>query len=66
MKVWYESKTLWFNILYGVVAIAGLFGFAEFSPDTNAVEIVGVLIAAINIVLRLLSNKSIVRFAPRG
>lgn len=59
MKMWYESKTLWFNILYGVIAIAGLGGFAEFMPGEDAVEIVGVLIAAINIVLRLVTNKAI-------
>ena len=58
-KAWYESKTLWFNVIYGVVAIAGLLGFAEFQPDANTVEIVGVLIAAINIVLRFVTKAAL-------
>jgi len=59
MKMWYESKTVWFNVLYGVIAVAGLAGFAEFVPTDNSVEIVGVLIAGINIVLRFMTNKEI-------
>ena len=58
-KAWYESKTLWFNLIYGAVAVAGLLGFAEFQPDAGTVEIVGVLIAAINIVLRLVTKATI-------
>ena len=59
MKMWYESKTLWFNILYGVVAIAGLVGFVEYVPSADTVEIVGVLVAAINIALRFVTNKAL-------
>jgi len=53
MKKFYESKTFWFNVLFGVVSIASLFGFGEFTPSESAIEIVAILGAAVNLVLRL-------------
>ena len=58
-KPFYESKTLWFNVLFGLVALAGVFGFADFQPSENTVEIVAVLVAAANIVLRLVTKQPI-------
>lgn len=56
MKAWYQSKVLWFNLLAGVVSIAGLFGFTTFQPDQSTVEIIGVVVAAVNIVLRFITS----------
>ena len=59
MKPWYQSKTLWFNLLAGVVAVAGLFGFSTFAPDQQAVEITGVVVSAVNILLRFVTAEKI-------
>lgn len=58
-KPFYESKTLWFNVLFGLVALAGVFGFADFQPSENTVEIVAVLVAAANIALRLVTKQPV-------
>lgn len=59
MKAFYESKTFWFNVLFGVIAIAGIFGFAEFQPSADTLEIVGVIVAAVNIVLRFVTKEPV-------
>ena len=58
-KPWYASKTLWFNILFGLVAVAGLFGFADFEPTPQVTEIVAIVVAVINMILRLVTKKAI-------
>ena len=59
MKKWYQSKTIWFSILYGIVNIAGIFGFANFNPDPQVVSGVGLGVAIIIYVLRLMTGKKI-------
>lgn len=59
MKPWYYSKTLWFNLLAGVVSVAGLFGFNTFVPDSGTVEIIGVVVAAVNILLRFITSEKL-------
>lgn len=59
MKRFYQSKTLWFNALVLLVAVAGVFGFGEFKPSSEMIEIISVVVAAINIVLRLVTNQSL-------
>ncbi len=56
MKAFYESKTFWFNVLAALIAIAGIFGFGDFQPSKDVVEIIAVVVAAINIVLRFLTK----------
>ena len=56
MKAWYASKTLWFNILFGLIAVAGLFGWVDFQPSQDVIDIVGVIVAAINIILRFVTK----------
>ena len=58
-KKFYESKTFWFNILAALVAIASLFGFAEFAPDENAGEIIALAISFINLALRFVTSKPV-------
>lgn len=58
MKAWYESKTIWFNILAGLVLIASAFGFAGFEMDETYRQIAEVLIVVINLILRFSVTKT--------
>ena len=58
-KKFYESKTFWFNILAVVVALAGLFGFADFKPDENTLEFIALLLGGVNLILRMYTSKPI-------
>lgn len=58
-KKFYQSKTFWFAILFGVVQLAGLAGFAGYEPSTDVAELVGLLGAAVMLVLRFVSSKRI-------
>ena len=74
-KEWYKSKVFWFNVLAIIVLIASAFGFGEFEPDPQWVEVGGVLISVINLLLRFLTQQPLARpstvramraRAPRG
>lgn len=58
-KPFYQSKTFWFNILFGVIAIASLFGWVDYQPTQDVVDIVAVVIAAIGLVLRFVTKEPI-------
>lgn len=60
MKKWYQSKTVWFSVLYAVVMAAGLFGYADFSPSSDVAEIVGLIVSMVGVILRLVTDKKIV------
>ena len=58
MKKFYLSKTIVFNVLATVVALASAFGYTgELSPEFAV--FVPALVAIINIVLRFLTDKGI-------
>ncbi len=58
-KKWYESKTLWVNIVAGAVTLAGAFGLdLGLTPETQAELVAGVMVA-VNIVLRFITSKPI-------
>jgi len=59
MKAWYESKTVWFAVLFGLVSVAGLFGYADYTPDSNVTEIVNVVVSVIVLVLRLVTSTKV-------
>lgn len=59
MKPFYTSKVFWFNVLTVVVAVAAYFGFGNFNPDGNAVELGAVIVAVINIILRFMTTQPI-------
>lgn len=59
MKKFYESKTFWFNVLYLLAGVAAYFGFGEFNPSGDVVELGAVIVAVINIVLRFSTSKPI-------
>ena len=74
-KEWWKSKVFWFNVLAIVVLVASAFGFGEFEPDPQWVEVGGVLVSVINLLLRLFVTKQplasaravrAARMAPRG
>lgn len=56
MKPWYLSKTFWFNALYLVLGVATYFGWLDFKPDTNTIELASVVVAVINIILRYVTT----------
>jgi len=58
-KKFYMSRTVWFNVLTAAVALAGLFGFADFQPSENAAETIAIVIAAANLVLRYITKRGI-------
>ena len=60
-KVLIKSRTFWFNILAVVVAIASLFGFADFQPDGKVIEAIGIITAIVNIYLRTKTDKPITK-----
>ena len=59
MKPFYQSKTLWFNLLFLVSAVAAYFGFGDFQPSGDTVELASVIVAVINIALRFITDKSL-------
>lgn len=52
MKKWYASKTLWFNLLAGVVMVASQFGYLDFEPSPMVATIATLVVAIINMILR--------------
>ena len=48
-KPFYQSKTLWFNIIAVVVFVATSQGYADFVPD---LELMALAAAVLNVVLR--------------
>ena len=66
MKPFYESKTFWFNLLFLAASIAAYFGFGDFKPSNDTVELAGVLVAVLNIVLRFLTSKPVSFGDPLG
>jgi hypothetical protein len=59
MKKFYASKTLWFAILFAIVNVAGIFGYAEFVPGDELSQYVGLGVAVVVALLRVLTNKGV-------
>ena len=59
-KPWYWSKTIWFNVLSFVVAVAVSLGYTGDIP-AEWKEYVGPVVAVINVLLRLVTSKAINR-----
>lgn len=53
------SKTFWFNILAGLVAIASQFDFGSFEPDAGVITIALGVVALVNLVLRYLTDQGV-------
>ena len=59
MKKWYASKTLWFSILFALVNLAGVFGFAEFVPGDDVSQYVSVGASVVVALLRFATDKGV-------
>lgn len=57
MKKWYQSKTVWFNILGLVIAIAG--ELSSMFPAGNVAKIAGIVITIGNVLLRFVTTTTI-------
>ena len=58
-KPWYQSKTLWFNLIGGIGAISVIAGVdLGITPETQAKAAVGA-IAIVNFLLRFITNQGI-------
>lgn len=57
MKNWYQSKTMWFNIIGLIVAAAGEFSNAF--PSGQVAKIAGFVLTIGNIILRLFTTQGI-------
>jgi hypothetical protein len=54
MKLWYQSKTLWLNVITTVIAVLSLVGTETLSfmtPQTT--ELVLLTVAVLNVILRV-------------
>jgi len=58
-KEFWKSKTLWFNVLALVVALAAAFEFADFQPAAETEAIAGIIITLINLALRFKTNTGV-------
>lgn len=62
-KAWWQSKTIWFNVLTALLIIATRHGFSEFTPDPNIefyAQIVETVVVAVgNIILRLVTRQPV-------
>lgn len=60
-KPWYKSKTLWFNLIGGIGAVAVIGGFdLGLTPETQAKAAAGIL-AVVNFALRFLTTQGLVK-----
>lgn len=51
-KPWYESLTIWFNVLAILVGIAMQFGFAEHQPAAWTNDVILLVVTGVNLALR--------------
>lgn len=58
-KKWYTSKTLWFMVLFALVQVAGIFGYADYTPGTVVAEYIQLGVAVIGALLRALTSKGL-------
>lgn len=71
MKKWYQSKTIWLNVIAALVAILGLFnqetlaGLGISTPE-KFLTIIGTITTIFNIILRVLTKKLIVGFGQNS
>ena len=56
-KEFWKSKTFYFALLYGLVHIAGLFGYLDYTPGTDVTEIVNVLASVVMLILRFTTTQ---------
>jgi hypothetical protein len=58
-KKFYLSKTFWFAILFGLVSVAGISGYGDYTPSQDTTEIVNVVVAVVFLILRFITKKGV-------
>lgn len=56
MKKWWKSKTVWFNVVTGIIVIAD-----QLSGKAIPVEVSAVIVSVGNVILRLITNKAVTK-----
>jgi len=51
-KPWYQSITIWFNLLAILVGIAMQFGFSDFQPESWTNDVILLVVTGVNLMLR--------------
>ena len=59
MKKFYESRTIIFFALFALVQVAGLVGFADYTPSGDEAEWVQLGVALIGMVLRAITKDAV-------
>jgi hypothetical protein len=59
IKNWYQSKTLWANVVAGAVTLAGVFGINVGLDAETQAQLVGGIMVIVNIVLRFVTKDPI-------
>ena len=59
-KNWYQSRTLWANIVAGGITLAGVFGINVGLDAETQAQLVGGIMVVVNIVLRFVTKTPIV------
>lgn len=59
-KLLWKSKTFWFNILAVLVIVAQAFGYSSFQPGPEVEQFGVVLVAIVNICLRIYTSQAVV------
>ena len=59
MKKFYQSKTLIFTVLFALLQLAGLFGYADFTPGSDVVEYINLGAAVIMAILRAVTSEGV-------
>jgi hypothetical protein len=59
MKKVYESKTIIFFVLFALVQVAGLLGYADYTPSGDEAEWIQLGVALIGLVLRGVTSKGV-------
>lgn len=64
MKKWYQSKTIIFNVLFGLFAVVPVLldmtDYVDFEPSNEVVTVVGAVVAIVNVLLRSVTDKKVI------
>lgn len=59
-KKWYESKTLWFNVIAFVIAVLENYGYTGVLPD-EWLQFVPLVVIVVNFLLRLITKQPVAK-----
>lgn len=59
MKPWYQSRTIWVNVLSLIIALAALFAGDTLGLPPDVVKYATIVLAVANVVLRTVTSEAI-------